>query len=177
MGWGRFGACSGSSAYRRGNNRGEARLGRAGRGWAGRGRARRGSARQGKARLGKARQGKVVINNTLSKRKIDEEYRGYEKLLVAIAVQSIQDYLNGPSEEDMRNYSNLKHYQKENLNERNRDYKNAKHYIFDSKADKSVFGFSFIMDYFQIDIPRARKNIRLSDSKQTALRSLSLDGK
>ena len=160
---------------------GKARLGydyRAYRGQARRGRARRGRARRGLAGLGRARQGKVMtIKNALTQKHIDEEYRGYEKLLVAIAVQSIQDYLNGPSEEDMRNYSNLKHYQKENLNERNRDYKNAKYYIFDSKADKSVFGFSFIMDYFQIDIPRARKNIRLSDSKQTALRSLSLDGK
>jgi len=120
-------------------------------------------------RFGKTRQG-------FGKQR-DEEYRGYEKLLVAIACQAIQDYLNGPSSVDMRNYAKFKQYQKENFNERNRDYRNAKHYIFNGTADNSVFGFSFIMNYFHIDIPRARKKIRLSDSKQMALRSLSLDGK
>jgi len=117
----------------------------------------------------------VTIKNALAKKQRDEEYRGYEKLLVAIALQAIQDYLNGPA--DMRNYAKLKHYQKENFNEQNRAYTSARHYIFDGAADNSVFGFSFIMDYFQIDIPRARQKIRLSNSKQTALRSLSLDGK
>jgi len=117
----------------------------------------------------------VAIKNTLPKKQRDEEYRGYEKLLVAIACQAIQDYLNGPA--DMRNYAQLKHYQKENFNEQNKAYKSARHYIFDGAADNSVFGFSFIMNYFQIDIPRARKKMRLSDSKQTALRSLSLDGR
>ena len=131
----------------------------------------------GTAGQGTARQGLVIINNTLIKKQRDEEYRGYEKLLVAIATQAVQDYINGPSEEDMRNYSTLKRHQKKNLNERNKDYENAKHYIFDSKADKSVFGFNFIMDYFHIDIPRAREKIKLSNSKQTALRFLSLDRK
>lgn len=119
----------------------------------------------------------MIIKNALSKNKIDKDCRGYEKLLVAIALQAVQDYLNGPSKDNRRNYTKIKQYQRDKINSQNKIYASAKRYIFDGISDNSIFGFSSIMNYFQIDIPHARKKIRLSNSKQTALRSLPLDRK